>query len=162
MAGVTAPCLPDGLDHVDTAYVTARLEAAGATLMALPAHGAAPAGIRSAWPDIVRSVWDAYKAERQGLMRPPRPSGAAIDAMDEAFAWISLLGPQAIHSERLIWMRLMVWPLSGKHRFSWRKIAEITGLHRDVLVLRHRRGIERMVTRINCPSWRPPSGSDLP
>jgi hypothetical protein len=154
--------LPPGVGYVDTAYVKARLEAAGKCLMALPAHGTAPAAVRSAWPQIVRSVWEAYDATRDGPMRPPRPSAAAIDAMDEAFGWLTLLGDKAVETKRIIWLRLMIWPLSGKHLWPWRKAAAAVGLHRETLELRHGRGIGRIVTRLNCPGWKEPPGGGLP
>ena len=154
--------LPDGLEFVDKAYVKRRLEDAGKTLMALPAHGTSPAGLRSMWPEIVRSVWDAYDASRDGPMRPPRPRAAAIDAMDEALQWIVLLGDQAVETKRIVWLRLLVWPLSGKHVWPWRKLQDKIGLHRETLELRHSRGIDRIVTHLNCPGWREPPHSSLP
>jgi len=153
--------LPDGLEAVDREYVTVRLEEAGRTLMALPAHGTAPAGMRVAWPEIVRSVWDAYDWTGAPV-RPPRPTGAAIDAMDEAFGWIPLIGAQAVETKRLVWLRLLLWPLSGSHVWPWARLAKVIGLHRDTLMLRHGRGIDRIVTRLNVPAWVERPGAELP
>ena len=159
--GQVMPRLPAGVEYVDAAYVTRRLEAAGTTLMCLPANGTAPAALKAAWPEIVRSALE-ISTFPDGHPRPPRPSAQAITAMDEAFTWLALLGNGAVQTKRLLWMRLMIWPMSDKHLFSWRKIAKSTGLHRDVLTLRHARGIDRIVTRLNCQDWKPLPGSDLP
>lgn len=149
----------NALDYVDAAYVAARLEAAGRTLLSLPASGTTPAKARAAWPEIVRAAQDVYASER---LRPPVPSARAITDMDEAFTWIALLGPQAIETKRVVWLRLLVSPINGKHLWSWRRLQEALGLHRETLTIRHGRGVDRITTRLNYPRWQGTEASRLP
>jgi hypothetical protein len=158
---ILIPRLPNGLEYVDACYVKARLENAGATLLSLPATGTAPSRYKVAWPEMVQAVWDAYKPDGDDP-RLPVPSAQAITAMDEAFQWIPLVGEHALQTKRLIWLRLLVHPLSEKHLWGWRKLERMTGLHRTTMALRHSRGIDRLVTRLNNPAFVERSGNALP
>lgn len=67
--------------------VRLRLQGAAETLKRLPGTGLRPSGPHSAWPDIVRGVWDHAQAcarERNVL----RPTPEAIDRMDAALGWL--------------------------------------------------------------------------
>ena len=75
--------------------IVARLERAGATLLALPSKGYTT-HLRQMRFDIVHTALEAYGWEAPAL-RAPAPSAAAISAMDEAFGWLALI-PERIFS----------------------------------------------------------------
>ena len=162
MSYIGAPITrPGGLEYVDAAYLKTRLEEAGQTLLALPGTGTRPSQYKVAWPEMVQQVWEAAKSDEDEA-RYPVPSAAAITSMDEAFRWIPLIGEHAVQTKRLIWLRLLVRPMSEKHLWSWRKLENRLGLNRETLALRHARGLDRMVTRLNCPDWKQPVDGALP
>ena len=76
---------PDG-KPVDAAFVTCRLEEAGATLLALPGTGWSTR-LRTSSVDIVRTALESY-GWTESRIRPPVPSSAQISRMDETLAWI--------------------------------------------------------------------------
>ncbi|NNM55597.1 DUF6362 family protein, partial [Acidocella sp.] len=81
------------------AEVVARLEAAGATLLALPSRGYSTQ-LRQMKFDIVHTALEAYGWEGAAV-RPPVPSAAAISDMDEVFGWLTLI-PEARYVLRRI------------------------------------------------------------
>lgn len=145
--------LPPGLPFYTVEYVLARLELAGSTLIALPGTGCLPAGMKSNWPDFARQAIEAY-GYTEARVRPPVPRARAITEMDEAFAWVGLVDD--VRTRRLLLLRALVDPITDRHRWSWRRLDSSFGIHRDTLRLWHGRGIGRIVTRLNDPSWRPP------
>src|SRR4051812_18736112 len=117
--------------------IEARLEHAGATLLALPATGTRPAGFRCAWPAIVHDFREAY-GWNAARMRPPVPSPADIDMMDEALGWLALIPNDRFVLRRIVAARALVAPLtgrhlSGRHLYSWRRLGRVLGAdHRAV------------------------------
>ncbi len=106
--------------------MAARLATAADTLKRLPASGLRPHGVRSAWPDVVRSVQEAYGYER-ARMRPPPPTPEAIDDLDRCLDLVRTLSPD---DQRLVWARALGarWqPLCRKFGVSrstlWRRWA---------------------------------------
>jgi len=131
-------------------YVERRLEDAGRTLAALPWAGCFPAGMRSYWP------------ETGGGGEPRRfavPKNSDISAMTEAYDWVSLITDsdpdRLVMTRRLVLMRSLVVPDSFDDRpryiYSWRKLSDMLGLHRDTLQTRWGRGIDAIVGRLNRP-----------
>lgn len=55
-----------------------------------PARHSSPSPYRAAWPDIVRSVAEVY-AMHAVKMPPIPPSARAIERMDRALSWLSLV-----------------------------------------------------------------------
>jgi hypothetical protein len=151
---------PDGAPF-DRLFVKAHLAAAGGTLIALPATGTMPSRYRVAWPEIVRSVEDLAEKIEGDDGRPATPTAQAISEMDAAIAWVALLG-NATQTRRLVWLRLMVNPLTDRYIWSWRKLEDRIGLNKDTLMRRHANGLDRIVTRLNHPDWRWSPADDLP
>jgi hypothetical protein len=126
------------------ADVVTRLEHAGATLLALPSHGTRPAGLRSAMPDIVREFAQSYGWDPPP-MRPAVPSAADIDAMDQAFGWLSLIPRDRYVLRRIVAARCLIAPLTGRHLYSWRRIARTIGCDHRAVQRWHAQGIETIV-----------------
>lgn len=72
--------------HLDR--IKCRLRSAWDTLRRVPARGVP--GYRTAWPDIVRNVYDAYGWERASFRLEPA-SPQAIDQMHETFTWFAFI-----------------------------------------------------------------------
>ncbi|OYV84860.1 MAG: hypothetical protein B7Z64_06865 [Acidiphilium sp. 21-68-69] len=78
--------------------IASRLEAAGSCLLALPERGYSP-HLRITRYDVVRSALDAYGWEASRI-RPPHPSGAEIDRMDEALEGLGIIRAALAAAER--------------------------------------------------------------
>ena len=157
MTRTAAIRLPVGMEYVDAPYVTRRLEEAGKVLMCLRVSGCRPADYKVAWPAIVQEVFTAMDMEDVPL---PEPHSAQVTAMDEAFAWIALVGD--IKMRRLIWLRLLVHPISDRYKWTWRALEKIFGLDHQTLKARHGRGIALIATKLNQPDFRELPGGSLP
>ncbi|MHB8388168.1 MAG: DUF6362 family protein [Acidobacteriaceae bacterium] len=102
------------------------LERAGATLVALPEGRMRPSGVRSAWPDIVHSAIEAY-GWQAGRYRFPCPSAHDISEMDRIFRVVNRLPADRRTWRRIVLLRCLVDPISGRHYWSWRKIGRALG-----------------------------------
>ena len=48
--------------------------------------------------------------------------------MEEAFGWVLLIPEQRTATRRVIYARSLLHPLTDRHLYSWRKIAESIGI----------------------------------
>lgn len=111
--------------------VIARLEEAGATLLALPNRGYG-LGMRGFWPEIMRDAAEAYGYGIAPL-RAAAPSPRDITAMDAALAWLSLIPDSQRVLRRVVGARALVSPVTGRALFSWRRLGVLVGAdHRAV------------------------------
>jgi Domain of unknown function (DUF6362) len=111
--------------------VVGRLEAAGATLMAMPQKGYAT-HLRQTKFDIVHTALEAY-GWQSGVARAPVPSAADIGLMDEAFAWLALIPETRYVLRRILGARALVHPLTERHIYPWRRLATLLGTdHKSV------------------------------
>lgn len=127
------------------------LEEAAFTLAALPATGLRPAGARSGWPDIVRDMEDIGWLESDLL--PPRPSSDEITRLDQVLAWVQVFSAAERNYRTVINMRLIVHPISGVHRWNWRKIAKKLGVDYKTAQSWHSVGIEVISKKIRQPAF---------
>lgn len=124
----------------DAEVVTLRLEDAGAALLALPSRGCLPAGYRSNWPDVVVNAAEAY-GYGQATVRPPAPTARRVTQMDEAFGWIALLPKDRIAHRRILLLRALTSPITGRHRHTWRGVGEMFGWDYRAVQRWHAQGI---------------------
>ncbi len=120
--------------------VIARLEEAGATLLALPQRGYST-GFRQSTLEIVRAASEAYGWEGNAKLRPPVPSAGAITRMDEAFAWLALIPDDRYVLRRILAARALTHPLSGRHLYPWRRLAAALGADHKAVQRWHREGV---------------------
>ena len=106
---------------VNTASVVARLEAAGATLLALPGQGHSTK-LRQMRFDIVHTALEAYGWAPPPL-RAPTPGAAAISDMDVVFGWLRYIPDGNFVMRRVVGARALVHPLTCRHLFTWRRLA---------------------------------------
>lgn len=130
--------LPGGeLNGLD--YVTMRLEEAGATLLAMPNRGHSTK-LRQMRFDVVHTALEAYGWEAPPL-RAPAPDSAAISRMDEAFGWLRLVPDGQFVMRRIMGARALVHPLTGRHLFTWRRLANILGADHKSVQRWHKQGL---------------------
>ncbi len=125
------------------ALVVARLEAAGATLLAMPSGGYSTR-LRMMRFDVVQTAAEAY-GWAPAMARAPMPSAADITAMDEAFGWLGLIPDGRYVLRRILGARALVHPLTGRHLFAWRRLAAVLGAEHRSVQRWHGQGVEMIV-----------------
>ncbi len=137
---------PDGA-LFDAELVIFLLEEAGTTLLALPNTGYTTK-LRSSSLDIVRTAVEAYGYGEKRL-RPPVPSAAKIDRMDEALCWIPLIPLEKYVLRRIVGARCLVSPMTERHLYPWRRLAIALGADHKAVQRWHAQGIDMIVTALN-------------
>ena len=98
---LSASQLPDGVKEADLKRFIVALEAAADTLHRLPRKGdEKPAGLRSAWPEMLRASHMAAGGTRRSGIAHPSP--AEITNMEEM---IALLWSVTARQRQLLWAR---------------------------------------------------------
>ena len=123
--------------------VIARLEEAGATLLALPDTGPSTRLVQSGliW---IRDAAEAYRGDRQRV-RPAIPDAAQITRMDQALAWIPMIPADRYVLRRVVGARCLVNPMTGRHLYSWRRLGAAVGADHKAVQRWHTDGINRIV-----------------
>uniref|UniRef100_A0A8J4HDL7 DUF6362 domain-containing protein n=1 Tax=Acidicaldus sp. TaxID=1872105 RepID=A0A8J4HDL7_9PROT len=139
--------LENGAPHgaaYGAAEVIARLEEAGATLLALPMRGYAT-GLRMGTLDIVRQASEAYGWDANARLRPPVPSAARISRMDEAFSWLALIPDDRYVLRRIAAARALTHPLTGRHLYPWRRLGAALGADHKAVQRWHKEAVGLLV-----------------
>ena len=124
-----------------------RLEAAGATLLALPSRGYSTQ-LRTMKFDVVHTALEAY-GWQAAVVRPAMPSAADISRMDEAFGWLAMVPEAKYVLCRILGARALVHPITGRHLFPWRRIATMLGADHKSIQRWHGQGIELVLRGLN-------------
>jgi hypothetical protein len=133
--------------QIDFEYVVARLEEAGAALLALPSSGWTTK-LRASSLEIVRTTMENYGwSDKQ--VRPAIPSAAQITRMDEALGWISLIPLDRYVLRRIVGARSLVSPTTDRHLFPWRRLATAIGADHKAVQRWHRQGVDLIVAALN-------------
>ena len=128
---------------IDDAEVIRRLEEAGDTMMRLP-MGGGDLRMRNFWPEIVRDKEEAY-GYNGAEVRPARPSAAAITRMDAAFALLAHIPNDRFVLRRIVGLRALVNPTTGRHLWTWTRIALVIGSDRRAVAAWHAQGVALIV-----------------
>ncbi len=131
---------------IDAALVTARLEDAGRTLLALPDSGPSPRLRVSVW-DVLQSAIEGYGWE-QPRMRAAVPAAARITRMDEALGWIALIPRDRYVLRRIVGARALVHPLTDRHIYPWRRLGAAVGADHKAVQRWHAQGIALIVAAL--------------
>ena len=132
---------------IDVPFVVAQLEAAGATLLALPGTGWTTK-LRQSSLEIVHIAIETYGwSDKQ--IRPAIPSAAKITRMDEVMGWIVLIPVERYVLRRIVGARSLVNPTTDRHLFPWRRLAATIGADHKAVQRWHRQGIDLIVTALN-------------
>ncbi len=130
---------PWGIDPNPAEWLVARLEEAGATLLALPRSGYTTA-LRTTRLDTLAEP-SGTSADQGGRLRPAMPTSAAITRMDEAFAWLQLIPADRYLLRRILGARALLNPITGKHQHSWRRLGTLLGADHRAIQRWHAEGI---------------------
>lgn len=133
--------------RIDAELVVWRLEQAGATLLAMRGASPYPAGAGSAWPEVWREAIEAYGWTEEPV-RPAIPDAAAITRMDATFAWLPLIPQERYVLRRLVAVRALVHPLSGRHLVTWRRLGRIVGADHHAVKRWHAKGIDAICDKL--------------
>jgi hypothetical protein len=140
--------LPDTWPLTDAETVIARLEEAGHTLLCLPQTGPTTA-LRQTRHQYVTEALEALATSGTSRPRPPIPPAVRITRMDQALAWIPLIPPDKLGLRRIVGCRSLVSPLTGRHLFSWRRLARLLGADHKAIQRWHATGIDIIVATLN-------------
>jgi len=132
--------------EVEIEWLLARLEEAGATLLALPSRGRGPALRQVRWPETAGEGGD--QASGNHRIRPPSPGAAEISRMDEAFSWIGLIADDRVMLRRIAHARALVSPLTSRHIYSWRKLGLLLGADHKAVQRWHRDALEAILDQL--------------
>lgn len=132
----------------DAAYVLARFEDAGRTLLCLPDTGPSPR-LRSSALEVLRAACAEEPAAASKRLRPPVPSAARIEQMDEAWGWLGLIPSDRYVLRRIVGARALVSPTTDKHLFTWRRLGGLLGADHRAVQRWHGEGIDRIVRALN-------------
>ncbi len=135
-----------GRKEVDAAFITYRLEEAGATLLALPGTGYSTK-MRVSHLEVLPDAPEAYTAGT-GRIRPAVPSAARITRMDEALGWITLIPRERTVLRRIVGARSLVSPVTERHLFSWRRLGGVMGADHKAVQRWHAQGINMLVAAV--------------
>ncbi|HQT63898.1 MAG: hypothetical protein B7Z75_04045 [Acidocella sp. 20-57-95] len=138
------PFAPCGADEI-----VDRLEAAGATLLAMPGQGYSTR-LRQMRFDVVHTALEAYGWEAPPL-RAPVPGSAAISDMDEVFGWLRLIPDGQFMIRRIVGARALVHPITGRHLFAWRRLGALLGADHKSVQRWHGQGVAILVAALCKP-----------
>jgi hypothetical protein len=127
----------------DYEALIACLEEAGATLLSLPNTGFSPALKTSSLP-ILREAAEAY-GWSTAEVRPAMPSASRISRMDMVLGYLALIPQERYLLRRIIGCRALVHPISGRHLYSWRRLAEVLGADHKAIQRWHAEGIRIII-----------------
>ena len=144
----TAPPVRPARSAIDAETVIARLEEAGHTLLCLPSTGPTTA-LRQTRHQYVAEALEAYAAAEPSRPRPPVPPATRITRMDQALAWITLIPADRLVLRRIVGCRCLVSPLTGRHLFSWRRLARLLGADHKTIQHWHATGIDTITATLN-------------
>ena len=130
----------------DAAFVVARLEEAGRALLSLPNTGPSTRLVQSGL-EWVRDAAD-QAAHNRARLRPAVPDAATITRMDQALAWIPLIPIEKYVLRRVVGARSLVNPMTGRHLYSWRRIALAVGADHKAMQRWHAQGIDIIVSQL--------------
>ena len=137
---------PDG-QPVDAAFVIARLEDAGSTLLSLPGTGWTTR-LRTSNIEIVRTALENY-GWTEAKIRPPVPAAGKISRMDETMGWIGVIPLDRYVLRRIVGARSLVHPVTEKRLFPWRRLGAALGADHKAVQRWHAQGIDMIVAALN-------------
>jgi hypothetical protein len=126
--------------------IIARLEAAGATLLAMPSRGYST-HLRQMKFDVVHTALEAY-GWQSAMARPPVPCASDISLMDEAFGWLALIPEVQYLLRRILGARALVHPLTQRHLYPWRRLASMLGTDHKSVQRWHGQAVALLVEKL--------------
>lgn len=143
---------------IDADTVIASLQEATSTILAMP--GGMPRmgvkvcdyGYNSEWfGEAVDDATEAVVTEPMFRMvgTKPAPSAASITRADEIITWLALIPQGRFVCRKIVAARSMIKWTTGKHVFSWAKLAKSIGADVRAVQRWHSQGIQIIVDALN-------------
>lgn len=126
--------------------IIARLEAAGATLLAMPSRGYST-HLRQMKFEVVHTALEAY-GWQSAMARPPVPCASDISLMDEALGWLALIPEAQYLLRRILGARALVHPLTQRHLYPWRRLASVLGTDHKSVQRWHGQAVALLVEKL--------------
>ena len=128
---------------ITSSWVQGRLERAGATLLAMRLPKTGPSGLKGYWPDLVRDSFIDMPSDSE--LRAGIPDAKAVSQMDEALEWVLLIPAHLPKVRRVVHLRLLVDPVTERHRINWTKVAKILHCSPNSAKSWHEKGLALIV-----------------
>jgi hypothetical protein len=93
---------------------------------------------------ILREAAEAY-GWSTAEVRPPMPSASRITRMDTAMGYLALIPQDRYLLRRIVGCRALVHPISGRHLYSWRRLAELLRADHKAIQRWHAEGIRIII-----------------
>lgn len=123
--------------------VIGALEWAGGVLLAMQLSAPGPAGYRTNWPSFPQ---ESIPQEPDSTpLRPPRPTSRQVTQMDQIFALLEHIPRDKVLQKRVVQARTLTRPVTGKHIYSWAKLARLLRTDRRAVQRWHAQGIGLIV-----------------
>lgn len=122
------------------------LEWAGGRLVAMPNRGPRPDGnSRVMWPEYAREAWETDFRDKAPLRAPP-PGAEEIPMVDLILSLPNICAD--VPTRRILHIRALVNPLTGRNLYDWDYIAHLLGVKRRFTVkAMHRRGLNEVAVK---------------
>ena len=95
----------------------------------------------------MRDAAEAYAPGRTRL-RPAVPNAGQITRMDEALGWIPLIPLDKYVLRRVVGARCLVNPMTGRHLYTWRRLAVAIGADHKAVQRWHAQGIKMILAAL--------------
>jgi hypothetical protein len=103
---------------------------------------------------VVQEAVAVTDKNRNFRMRPPTPDASQITRMDEAYSWLSFIPDDKRVIRRIVALRSVVDPLSGKHLYTWTKVAAAVGCAANAAKAWHKQGVEMIAAVLSRQQYR--------
>jgi len=143
----SCPLLTPGMCRIDAEAVTHRLERAGETLLRMRLVSPLPAPVRSAMPDCLHE-WVLAYGWSNAVCRPALPDARAITAMDATYGWLAMIPDHRRVLRRIVGLRSLVDPQSGRHVVHWRRLSQTIGAEYRSVQRWHAQGVALIVEQL--------------
>lgn len=131
------------------------LEWAGARLIAMPGGHVGPAELKVIWPEYSQDKFQVLEFRKNLPIRAAAPSSVEIPFVDEILTLPNICAFEK--TRRVLHARLLVHPINGRYRYTWRKIGILVESDHKTVKNWHRKGLEEVITKTNpeqvCRIW---------
>ena len=97
--------------------------------------------------DVFQTALEAY-GWQSAVARPPVPCAADISLMDEAFGWLGLIPEARYLLRRILGARALVYPLTQRHIYPWRRLASVLGTDHKSVQRWHGQAVALLVEKL--------------
>jgi hypothetical protein len=105
-------------------------------------------GMRSWWPEIIRSHAESYNLQPPA-QRPAAPDAEAISRMNEALGWFNYIPVERIVLRRVVAMLVLNHPITLRRKHSTRRVGQHFNVSHTTVIAWHKEGLLFIVEALN-------------